>query len=41
MGVFPSELMFGRQIQTLFNLLQPDLFPKLSKKQEEHANKVC
>ena len=36
-GVSPSELMFGREIQTLFHLLQPDLFTKVSKKQEEQT----
>ena len=39
-GVSPSKLMFGRQIQTLFDLLQPDLFTKVSKKQEEQAKSL-
>ena len=29
--------MFGRRIRTLFDLLQPDLFTKASKKQEEQT----
>ena len=32
--------MFGRQIWTLFDLLQPDLFTKASKKQEEQTKSL-
>ena len=34
-GIAPAELMFGRQLRTRFDLLQPDVASKVSKKQEQ------
>ena len=37
-GIAPAELMFGRQLRSRFDLLQPDLVSKVSKKQEQQKS---
>ena len=37
-GMSPSELMFGRQLHTRFDLLQPQLNSKVFKKQQKQSN---
>ena len=37
-GIAPAELIFGRQLRTRFDLLQPDLASKLSKTQEQQKS---
>ena len=34
-GITPAEVMFGRQLRTRFDFLQPDVASKVSKKQEQ------
>ena len=37
-GIAPAELMFGRELRTRFDLLQPDLASKVSKNQEQQKS---